>query len=136
MAAQKIARKIVIVNEGEWGALRQSEGDYDNFVETLKDLVERSARKNEMFEEIFEAEVVRSLDEALVKVASSDQVDCLFFVTRGVLAKARRALEGLKSSRHHVPQMILFTGLLPDEEVVLIRKLWITSDLIHDLVRG
>lgn len=114
-------KKVVIVNAGGRLSLSAGKGDYDNIVESL-------LRQIDGFESSNHCDVVNSVEAARGLLNITDVV---IFVTAGLLSEARR----IKQSHPRI-RVIVLTGLIPEDEVILLSKLWLTPDLIRDAVMG
>lgn len=111
-------KRVVIVNAGGRLALSAERGDYDNLVESLQRLINGF--------ESCQGEVVNSVEAARGLL---DRTDVVIFVTAGLLGEARR----IKQSHSRI-RVIVLTGLVPGDEVIILSKLWYTPDLIRDAV--
>jgi hypothetical protein len=115
-------KRVVIVNTGGRRLLLAEKGGYDSFVAFLKDRIEG------LKEEKIIVEVVTSVEEAM-KFFS--RMGVLIFITLGMLNEARRIKES-----HPWLRVIVFTGLLPEDEVILFHKRWLSGDPVQMLVSG
>lgn len=104
-------QKVVIVKEGEL-----KKGSYDLWVTLLK----------RMMDGLAEVEVAETFDDALVIMGKSE-VDALIFISRSMIPRARE----IKKERSRL-KVVLFSGLIPDDEIILIDKAW---GLSHEALR-
>ncbi len=114
-------QKVIIVKEGEWGTLSTKKGDYDSWLSILQEAVEDAVREGPggKKEKVATVEVVDTLDEALKKL-QNERIDAIVFKSRGMLNEARKIKQ-----EHRRTRVIVFTGLIPDDEVILIDKGWL-----------
>jgi len=116
-------QRVVIVNEGAWGEVTKE--SYDSFVRFIKREIERAMRRYPSSgEEKKRAEsviVVESTDEAIKRLDMND-VDILIFNSRGMIPEAREI-----KRKYRRLKVILLTGLIPDDEIILMDKGWIAS---------
>src|SRR3989344_1402236 len=68
---------------------------------------------------IAEVEVVEASAEALLKLRMGG-IDTLIFISRDKLAEARQI-----KKVHRRLKVVLFTGLIPEEEIILVDKGWL-----------
>lgn len=118
-----MTKKVIIVNEGGFGDLSAEKGDYNKMIELITAALEEEQKSlsGAGKEKPVEVTVVKTSNEAEEKMAGND-VDIVVFVTRGMLAKAR----GIKATYPRV-KVVVLTGLLPEDEVVLINKIWLNN---------
>jgi len=121
--------RVIIVKEGHWGDLRQEKGDYDDTVDLLREVLNEAERiKDGTYyekEKAAEVLVVSSLAEGLKKVTHPESGCTLVFVTRGMLREAERV-----KGEHPYLRVVLFTGLFPREDHVIILQ----NDSIPQLI--
>ena len=110
--------KVAIVKAGEWGNRRQSEGHNDELVERLERWL-NEARWGTDDQPAAEVRVVKTTDEALAWVAGRGAI---VYVSRGMAEEAKKI-----ATEHRYIRVTLFTGLIPDEEVVFVQNNWISS---------
>ena len=122
-------KRVVFVNEGSWGEAQDS--DYDVWVQTIKRVLEgeenTSLKDGNKKEKVAKVDIVESLQDAL-SIVNRGQVDTLVFRTRAMLDKARE----VKKNHKHL-RVVVFTGLVPDDEVILLQKGWGGLDLVRDV---
>ena len=120
-------RKVIIVNDGARGWMSSAKGDYDRFVGDLKVRIEalrdRSVPSNPR--PYAEVEVTPSTESVRQKLQTTD---VLIFVTLG----KRDEAEAIQKQFPRL-KVIVFTGLLPDREVILLPKACANYD---DLLRN
>ncbi len=120
-------RKVVIINAGERMSLSAEKGSYDSMVGSLKNIIDRIKQTSD---EKIEVEVLDSIDSGELGHTELDtDVLILIFVTAGMLRKAREI-----KARFPRIRVIVLTGLIPDDEVTLISKRCISSDLVKSLI--
>lgn len=123
-------KKVIIVKEGSWGDLHSEKGDYDSLMEVLKMVIERPAvvfdSGKKVERRVAEVEFVETQKEALNRVLEAPinvQVHAVIFKSRSMMDVAKkfkkRCLE-----MHRETKVILFSGLLPEGEVILIEHSW------------
>lgn len=110
-------KRIAIINQGEWGMMEQSQGDYDPIVGALEGMlstimdpllhVGREPPKGE----------VRVIDDAVEAQRWLRDGDIAIFITRGMISVAKR----LAAERPRL-KVFLFSGLVPNGEVVFAPK--------------
>ncbi|OGZ33325.1 MAG: hypothetical protein A3I88_00145 [Candidatus Portnoybacteria bacterium RIFCSPLOWO2_12_FULL_39_9] len=109
-------KKVVIVREGQWGLVKKE--SYEEFIEILKEILEKAVSPDGK-EKIAEVEVVETSAEALLKLRMGG-IDTLIFISRDKLAEARQI-----KKVHRRLKVVLFTGLIPEEEIILVDKGWL-----------
>ena len=114
-------KRIIMVNEGSWG--RAEEKHYDAFMPAMQGALEHATKKDlHSGKEEKRAEFVKIVDtveEALERVRRSD-ADILIFRSRSMISEARRI-----NKQYRRLKVLVLTGLIPDDEVVLVDKGWI-----------
>ncbi len=118
-------KRVVIVNKGSWGGT--DKGSYASWIRALIRTIKGFERVNEFTrsrEKMAEVQVVDSLEEAVEK-----KPDLLIFISRGIIDEAK----GLNKIYPQI-LMILFTGLPPKEELIILQKTWLNPDLMHDIL--
>lgn len=110
-------KKIVFVNQGGWGRTKCSRGDYNNLIKLLCEAIEKMS--NADGGKVATTKVVDNIDEALIK---AEEIDSLIFVSRSMISEARK----VKKSYPWI-DIIVLTGLIPEDEVILVSKAWIGS---------
>ncbi len=113
-------KNVVIVKEGTYGGVKQE--DYDEIAEIVRRVLEGLTRKNSSNlleeEKVFASvEVVNTAEDARNK--SLNNLDILIFLT---LAKTEVA-RAIKKERPQT-DVIIYTGLIPDDEIIWINKGW------------
>lgn len=112
-------KNVIIVKEGEYGLMKQSKGDYDDLIASLKRTLKEWA----------EVEVVETTEKAENSIVKKG-ADSVIFVSRGTLPKAQ-------AIRKKFPEInvFLFTGLVPNDEVILLSKTWgLSPDAIREII--
>lgn len=113
-------KKVVIVREGGWGDLDSKKGSYDTYIAFLKRTIESAEEKDiptGKMQKVAEVEIIDDL--AMVSARLSGSIDTLIFLSRGMLYSARKIKE-----THPQLKIVVFTGLIPDEEIIIIDKGW------------
>ena len=108
-----MTRRVVIVDDGQWGSVKREKGEYDAVVEYLSRTLK--AVVNQEGERQAEVEVVKTTEGGLLWLGGTGGI--MIFVTRGMLEKARRVA---KEYRHI--RVILFTGDIPEGEIIFLNK--------------
>ena len=124
-----MTKKVVIVREGSWGSITREE--YDDWLSTFSGAVKNMEHKDyhtEKVEKIADVVIVDTLEQA-IKLLSERRVDILFFISRGIIQRAKE----VKQKYPDVP-MYLLTGLLPEDELIFLKKTWLGHDLIRDIL--
>ncbi len=121
-------RHVVIVNAGEYGDLSAAKGSYDSFARGLKATIEELTERvqNEIRPAAL-VEVIQSLDQ----ITPGRSVDVLIFVSRSMLEESRRF-----KHQHPRTTVIVLTGLVSDDEVIILDKLWLAfpEDMLRNLI--
>jgi len=116
-------KRVLFVNEGSWGSVKKEE--YDILIGSLKRLLERATKKDYRSDEekkrAKSVAVAASTEEAMEEV-KKNHVDVLIFNSRSMIPEAREI-----KRQHRRLKVIVLTGLIPDDEVVLMDKGWISS---------
>ncbi len=108
-------KKVLIVKGGQWGSA--TPGDYERGARTLKRLLEmdEDEKPGAEDERVFSSiEIVDGLKEAM-----SVSSDIVIFLSLGQINDART----LKRERLWV-KVVIYTGLIPDEEIIWMNKSW------------
>jgi hypothetical protein len=121
-------KKVVIVNAGGRGDLSAEKGSYQSIVDYLGREVNKLTLMGKPNEKIAEVQVVNSVQEARNLIR---QTDVMFFMTAGLLPEARNMKQENKRAK-----VIVMTGLLPEDDVVMFDKAWFSSPAVDSLVRG
>lgn len=66
-----------------------------------------------------EVEVMETANDAL-RLIMGEKIDVLVFISRGMMTKARKI-----KKEYPKLKIVLFTGLIPDEEIILVSKGWL-----------
>ncbi len=129
-------KKVIFVNTGGWGDLSASKGDYDSIIALFSRELEKMTQPASVGsgrEKVATAITVKSTDEAIQMMQKQD-IDSLIFLSRGMISKARE----VKKSHPRI-RVVVFTGLIPDDEVIIADKGWISSDfetLLKQIIVG
>ncbi|MDO8577411.1 MAG: hypothetical protein Q7R55_00900 [Candidatus Wildermuthbacteria bacterium] len=128
-----MAKKVFIVQEGEWGQMHQKKGDYDSFVRRIKEILEEAERPvpftgGKQKGKVAEVQVVTDHKPALEIAQQDPRNSILVFVTRGMLGIA----EEIKAANPKL-KVVLFTGLFPEDRVVIATKV-VSRELVEDIV--
>ena len=115
-------QRVAIVNAGEWGDMKQSRGDYDLLVEELEGILKEAKPAAQV-------SVVPSTQDALYWVGTD--IGCIVYITRGMTREAKKV-----TAEHPDIRVVLFTGLLPEGEVVFVKKGCASAAYIEDIVLG
>ncbi len=121
--------KVAIIDAGEWGSLRHANGDYSDFVKHLERAAGGARRwEGSTTSPAADVKVVASVDEARSWLGGDGVA---IFISRGMV----RAAKALASAypRMHV---ILFTGLVPEGEVVFIDKRWFEPRFLERIIES
>ena len=123
-------RRVLIVRAGGWDKVSAEAGDYDPLIEMIKAQV-REITKNVPAMPV-EVVVAGNIDEA-DKIMFADFY-AVIFLTRSMMAKARE-MKAIFRQRHRNTKVIVLTGLMPEEDVIIVHKDWLTYDLINSILR-
>lgn len=113
-------QKVALVKAGEWGSKRQDKGDYDELVERLTNIVEEARQEagpDRCKIKAAKSYVAGSTQEALSWLGGHGVI---VFVSRVMATEAKEV-----ASKHPGIRVILFTGLIPEGEVVFISHGWL-----------
>lgn len=116
-------KRVVIVAEGSFGIMEPK--DYDIWTQTMVRLIgalRRTDRDTRQEVPAATVEVVPSLDVLREKLCEFPQPSVVIFRTRDMIAEARRIKREFRDVR-----VIVFTGLIPDDEIVIVSKTWALS---------
>lgn len=124
-------QKVVIVQEGQWGIASRQGGDYDGWEKTLGRAIESARREDPVThekEKVAEVEFA-TLSDAMEMVSRS-RVDVLVFDSRSMLHHARKVKQAYPKLK-----VVLFTGLIPEDEVILVSKGWpLGIDMVRRII--
>lgn len=113
-----VKTKVAIVKQGEWGSLHQSHGDYDLLTKELErrlhDEPDRT-HPDRPDERRFDVKVTKNTQDALSWINGSG--GAIIFISRSMIAEAKRV-----ASEHPRLRVIVWTGLLPEGEVIFAYK--------------
>ena len=116
-------KRVLLVNEGSWGSVKREE--YDTFINSLNRLLEKATeedyRSGEKRKRAESVAVAASTEEAVEEV-KKNHVDVLIFNSRSMIPAAREI-----KRQYRRLKVIVLTGLIPDDEVILMDKGWISS---------
>jgi len=118
-------RRVVLINEGSWGSV--SPESYRRLLESIRNSM-KMLKSPDGKNDLAEAEICE-LKEAEKKIKEGETVDFLIFNSRGMLDVARR----IKKEYPRL-KVVVLTGLLPEEEVILIDKNWISGEFLQNLL--
>ena len=107
-------------------AMSAEKGDYNTFVESLWRMINGLDIPDSKELTVATAQIVHSMEELTPLL---DDTDVLIFVTLGLLHEA----EEIKLA-HPRLKVIVLTGLLPEDRVILLSKRWVKASIIEDLV--
>ena len=120
--------RVVIVNAGGRMQLSAEAGDYDQTVDFLVRTLTGLKSVTPPERNRAEAKVVTSVEDADMELQHG-RVDVLIFMTLGLRHEAERI-----KTQYPKVKVIVLTGLLPDDEVVLVDKSWLNVDLVRGLL--
>lgn len=125
-------QRVVIVNEGSWGLAEKNRKNYDDGVKLYFDILSQAERKDpgtKKMEKIGNVQVVKSTTEALRILKTGIGVGCLIFNSRSMIPEARQIKKLYPETK-----VIVLTGLIPDDEIVILNKLWVTGNTLETVV--
>ncbi|PIR97933.1 MAG: hypothetical protein COT89_01625 [Candidatus Colwellbacteria bacterium CG10_big_fil_rev_8_21_14_0_10_42_22] len=114
-----MTQRVAIINDGQWGRMERNRGDYDVLTKAL--VKKLSKATNAHGEPEGEVQTFESTTEAMQWLQGGTRTGIVIFTTRGMVDVAKRlAVEN--------PRLLvfLFTGLIPEAEVV-----FVSNDIIH-----
>ena len=122
---------VVVVDNGEWGQMRRAEGDYDVFTDFVRKMFSGRGKEDEG-----QAMVVADTPEALDAIASwtSDSDAVVVYITRGMLAEARRLKE-----THPDIRVVVLTGAsddLREPDLVIVEKGGLNYEILDQAILG
>lgn len=129
-------KKVIFVNEGGWGDFSASNGDYDKIIASFSKKLEKMTQPAAVVserEKVATAVTVKSTDEA-IQMMEQEDIDSLVFFSRSMISKAREVKKSYPRTR-----VVVFTGLIPDDEVIIASKGWIGLDsdaLFKEIIVG
>ena len=119
-------RTVVIVDQGAWGIMKP--GEYDEGMRQLEETL-CALRMNPRTGKEEPAATVRRVPN-LNALKEGSTPDVVIFRTRGMLDAARAY-----KREHPGVNVIVFTGLIPDGEVLLVSKGWaLSSEAVRSIV--
>lgn len=105
--------RVVIVAEGGYGGL--DDLDYLKFIDVLiRQLTDTTPEFSH--EPVLDVKVAVHTNEALEQLGG---MGTIVFISGSMLGEAKRV-----KAQHPSVEVVLFTGLMPDNEVILIDKAW------------
>ena len=121
-------KNVVIVKAGGRLSLSADKGSYDTIVDSLQRQITGMEKFGHPDEKLATVQVVDSVEAAKQLL---DRAEVMIFVTAGLLYEARSIKEANPRLR-----VVVLTGLIPEDEVILVAKQWWTPDLIRDVITG
>lgn len=126
-------RKALIVTEGQWGIAVKE--DYQRIADSMKESIERrEIERNGRKEKLAVVDVISTLVEAEKMIRDApvnDRVDVLFFLSRGAISQARAI-----KKKYPLLLVVVLTGLVPEDEIVIVNKTWAMAEFLEDLIRS
>jgi hypothetical protein len=126
-------KKVIFVNAGGYGDVSASKGDYDKIIASFSEELEgmtQLATVGEGREKVATTITVKNTDEAIALIKGGGD-HSLVFLSRSMIPKAREVKRSYPKIR-----VVVFTGLIPDDEVIIVSKGWVgSSDLETSLKR-
>ena len=116
-------RNIVLVKQGGWGQVTKPE--YEDFISYMKRNIEKIESNIEI-----KFDVVDSLDDIKDRLTVLNDIHTLIFISRSEIETARK----IRKQYSHINNVIVLTGLIPDDEILIIEKPWLTEGLLKWLV--
>ena len=115
-------KRVVIVSEGGWGKVTplEYEEQAQQFARTFECVTGctfSSSSRTELLAEF--VQVVATAKEAS-ELVRANAVDVVVFISRSMISEARE----LKKARSRL-KVVVLTGLIPDDEIILVDKMWI-----------
>lgn len=117
--------RVLIVREGQWGTATPE--SYEQFIEALRETLERAERTgpNNTKEKAAKVEVVETWAEAEKRLETAPlnlPIHTVVFVSRDMGETAKRM-----ASKYPRTRIVVFTGLIPEGEVVWVDKWLLTT---------
>jgi len=123
--------RVVIVAQGSFGIMEDR--DYDIWMQTMVRLIgtlRRTDRDTKQEVPAAIVEVVPTVDALHEKLRDFPRPSVVIFRTRDMIPEAR----ALRRENHDV-RVIVFTGLIPDDEVVIVSKAWaLSGDALRSVI--
>jgi len=116
--------KVLLVRGEGWGLRADNPDKYDKEIEMFAYLLSRAKRSANSAS----VESVETFKEAKERVSKGD-INVLVFISRSMIPEARE----IKKANRKL-KVIVLTGLIPDDEIIIISKLWINRNLVESLV--
>lgn len=121
-------RKVLFVREGTWGVATQEDEDrYREMIERIVREIKTGGSGADRDAPVATVETVETAEDAVRRLEQGD-VDVLVFNSRSHVSTARE----LKKRFPRV-KMVVMTGLIPKDEVIIVNKAWIHGDVIRQL---
>ncbi len=129
-------KRIIIIQEGQWGSLKHE--DYQDFVDYLVNILSNIKREfdgcfSKKGEKEAVVEVVATSAEAEAQIrqqAANARIDIVIFVSRDMSTTAERFAKMFPKTK-----IMVFTGLIPDGQVVWVDKKWLMSpEILKNIV--
>ncbi len=121
-------RRVVFVAQGSWGDVREDDPCYTSQAEGLRQIVEAARRHDpDSGKEVPAAtfEVVTNIAALREQCGRYPRPDVVIFRSRGMLDAAREIVRVYPRVR-----VIVYTGLIPEGEVIFVEKGWILDDAV------
>jgi len=117
-------KKILIVKDGSFGLLSAEKGDYDSLIESIIRSLNESAKRLHRGTKI---KVLNKGDDVAMNIANGEG-DMVIFLSRSMIKCAR----DLKIQFPRT-EIFVLTGLIPENEVVILNKLWLSPEMIENM---
>lgn len=110
----------ILLVRGTWGDVSRKEADQitDLVAEHLRKLQRKDTQTGEMIPRV-NVEVVENETEARTRLFRQPRIKTVVFCSRGLVEAARRTKQEFKTT-----SVVVFTGLVPDDEILFVRKTW------------
>lgn len=126
-------KRVLIVLEGQWGIA--TEEDYKRIARSMKESIERrEVVKDGKKERLATVIIVGTLGEAekiLQDMPINYRIDVLFFLSRSAISQARAI-----KKKYPLLLVVVLTGLVPEDEIVIVNKNWAMPEFLEDLIRS
>lgn len=127
-----IPKWVVICTDAHWGTVTKE--DYEESAESLRQLIEGlEVEQNDKAEKLAIVDIVdtqAAVKKILRESPLNEAVDILIFLSRGAISEAR----AIKRQYKHL-RVVVLTGLIPEDEVVILSKSWTRVGFLKDLIR-
>ena len=126
-----MTKNIVIIKQGGWGSI--SKKDYDDIAVFLKKMLKRiSNQRAELSVGLAElkVDIVNSLSDIEDRLGVLNDIEVIIFLSRSEIETAKE----LRKKYEHIRKVIVLTGLIPDDEILIVEKACLTDDFLSNVI--